>query len=154
MGYQYHHMYDLIQSSFCVRIRLGISTHLNNKQKIIQYFKKTFCCRTVPGEHPNIDILPLKNCGSTIQDNIARGNKTNINQFQWMAIMQYDSCKFTKKNLTNLEIFYLKLHSCGYNTKLWWKFNFQQICFNSCSLYSTARTYNVCQTILKLNFLY
>lgn len=61
------------------------------------------------GEHPNIDILPLKNCGSTIQDNIARGNKTNINQFPWMAIMQYVSCKFYKTIFVNLHRFYLKL---------------------------------------------
>lgn len=41
-------------------------------------------------DHPNLNLLPLDHCGDILEQKLSNGNKTNLFEFPWMALLRYD----------------------------------------------------------------
>lgn len=42
------------------------------------------------GEHRNVRLLPVDNCGPLAVDKISTGNATDLFEYPWMALLRYD----------------------------------------------------------------
>ncbi|KAG4079962.1 hypothetical protein HA402_006274 [Bradysia odoriphaga] len=42
-------------------------------------------------DHPNLNLLPLTNCGDILEQKLSNGNKTDLFEFPWMALLRYEN---------------------------------------------------------------
>ncbi|KAJ6597425.1 Serine protease grass, partial [Pseudolycoriella hygida] len=45
----------------------------------------------VISDHPNLNLLPQGNCGEILDYRVSNGNKTNLFEFPWMALLRYET---------------------------------------------------------------
>lgn len=72
-----------------IRLYKKIGEYLNDFNPFFYLFQPKVCC--APSITSKINLLPFNICGNIAEDRISHGNKTDINQFPWMAILQYES---------------------------------------------------------------
>lgn len=72
-------------------------------------------------DHPNLNLLPLNNCGEILEQKLSNGNKTKLFEFPWMALLRYDSdgsienlCGGSLISTTAVFLFYSRMHHSYY----------------------------------------
>ncbi len=41
--------------------------------------------------HPNLNLLPRADCGQILDQRVSNGNKTDLFEYPWMALLRYDN---------------------------------------------------------------
>lgn len=124
----------------------------NLKKKLFKIYSKKFkvCCsdgveqsggavtQRPPIPAPSGSKLPRpgsNECGGDTSDRIYGGNVTKIDEYPWLALLEYTKCRcHSTKNFLSR---YLKKNSFSWWQKripLWWCFNTRSLCLNSISL--------------------